>query len=512
MSNRQSETYRDRIELKAIVDILADIASSLDLDECLNKIMEVAAETLEAEASSLLLLDKETDNLLFRAATGEKAEEVKKLSLKMGEGVAGWVAQNARPVLIEDASRDPRHKKDIAKKLDFQCKSIVAAPVMDGDRVIGAVEVINHRSGRPFDSRHLEHLKVLSKLIAIALRNAMAFKALNDENVQLRSALKLKTRIIGKHPAIYDALELVRRTAPYDITVLITGESGTGKELFARAIHDNSPRANGPFVAVNCTAIPDTLLESELFGHEKGAFTGAIATRKGKFELAKGGTLFLDEIGDMSGAAQSKVLRAIEERTFERVGGTKQIEMDVRIVAATNKNLPEMVKKGQFREDLFYRLNEFCISLPPLRERKEDIPLLAEHFLREFSEQFSKPIAGLAPDAQAVLLRYDWPGNIRELRNALKSAVILADRNRIGVEHLPLHIRQSAAEVAAASIPVNMIASAQMSLADVEKAHIARVLEGTGWNKSKAARILGISRPTLDAKIKNYGLTNTSEK
>jgi len=495
--SNKADSLRDRVELEGLIDIVAVIASSLDLDRSLHNIMQVVSEALEAEATSLLLIDRPSNTLYFKAATGDKAAEVKKLTLKMGEGVAGWCAEHGEPVLINNASEDPRHRKEIARKLGFMCKSIAAVPVFDGDTVIGAIEVINHTTGKPFDDRDLSYLSALAKLIAIAIQNARAYKALSDENVGLRSALKMKRRIIGEHPAIYEALELVRRTSLYDVTVLITGESGTGKELIARALHENSPRAQGPFVAVNCTAIQDTLLESELFGHEKGAFTGAVALRKGKFELASGGTLFFDEVGDMSPTAQSKVLRAMEEQTFERVGGTKPIEVDVRIVAATNKDLPTMVKNGEFREDLFYRLNEVSIVLPPLRDRAEDIPLLIDHFLKEFCEQFSKQITGLDPDARTLLLQYRWPGNIRELRNAIKSAVILADGAQIGPEHLPLQIR---------SAPKGM-EQHDHSLQTMERIHIANILEQTGWNKSQTAKLLGISRPTLDSKIKNYGLS-----
>jgi transcriptional regulator with PAS, ATPase and Fis domain len=327
---------------------------------------------------------------------------------------------------------------------------------------------------------------------------------LNEEVTELRSALEVKRTIIGQHPSIMEALELVRKTSPFDVTVLITGESGTGKELIARALHDLSPRAKGPFVAVNCTAMPDTLLESELFGHEKGAFTDAAKMRKGKFELASSGTLFLDEVGDMSGAAQSKVLRAIEERRFERVGGAESIEVDVRIVAATNKDLPEHIRDGDFREDLYYRLNELPISLPPLRQRAEDIPLLAEHFIREFAGQFGKKVSGLDERASRLMLQYDWPGNVRELRNVIKSAIILADGEENAAEQLPLQVRQAAAAAKGIGEP-------EGSLNAAEHIHIATVLEEAGWNKSRAAKTLGISRPTLDAKIKKYKIKREDE-
>ncbi|NOZ21793.1 MAG: GAF domain-containing protein [Planctomycetes bacterium] len=499
VKDKQPTSSRASAELQALIDVLAEISGSLNLEESMPRIMQAVADAMNAEAASLLMLDRSTSNLHFKAAVGDKAEEITTLSLGPGEGIVGWVAQNGQPLLVKDASDDPRHRRDVAESLNFPCKSVVAVPIFDGEKVIGAVEVMNPIGNQPFDEQSIEYLTALSRLLSIAILNAKAYAALRDEVTELRSALEVRRTIIGQHPSIQEALDLVRKTSPFDVTVLITGESGTGKELIARALHELSPRAKGPFVAVNCTAMPDTLLESELFGHEKGAFTDAAKLRKGKFELASGGTLFLDEVGDMSDAAQAKVLRAIEERKFERVGGMEPIEVDVRIVAATNKDLAEMIKNGKFRQDLFYRLNELPISLPPLRQRGEDIPLLAEHFIQEFSEQFGKKVKELDERARQLMLQYDWPGNIRELRNVIKGAIILSDSDTITAQHLPMHIRQASALAKGAAEP-------EGSLQAAEHIQILTVLEETGWNKSQAAKTLGISRPTLDAKIKKYNI------
>jgi two-component system response regulator HydG len=297
-------------------------------------------------------------------------------------------------------------------------------------------------------------------------------------------------------------LEMVARVAPSDATVLVQGESGTGKELIAKAIHHASPRADGPFVAVNCGALPEALLESELFGHVKGAFTGAIAAKRGLFEEAQGGTLFLDEIGEMPPSLQVKLLRALQEREIRRVGGTQAIGVDVRIVAATNRDLAQLVRDGRFRDDLYYRLNVVLVALPPLRERREDVPLLAAHFLARAAERRGRPLR-LSAATEERLAAYPWPGNVRELENALERASILAAGDTIAPGDLPPHIASGAGPGPVPALP------AQRNLAEVERAHILQTLERCGWNHSRAADALGIGRTTLWRKLKEYGLDRT---
>ncbi|HEY3302289.1 MAG TPA: sigma-54 dependent transcriptional regulator [Candidatus Binatia bacterium] len=329
-------------------------------------------------------------------------------------------------------------------------------------------------------------------------------RRLLSENRDLREALERSHRIegiIGESGRMIEVLSLVRRVAPSEATVLIRGESGTGKELIAKAIHYAGPRASAPLIRVNCAALPETLLESELFGHEKGAFTGAVAARKGRFESADGGTLFLDEIGDLSLPLQAKLLRVLQEREFERLGSSKPIRVDVRIIAATHRNLEALVKAGQFREDLYYRLNVVTVVLPPLRERREDLPLLMDHFLRVFAEKNRKAIRGLTSEAREALLRYDYPGNVRELENIIERAVVLTRDDVIGEADLPLSTQGlEEAESGQASLPA--------AVEGVERRMIRGALVRAGGVQTRAAEMLGLSERALRYKLKKYGLSN----
>jgi two-component system, NtrC family, response regulator AtoC len=324
------------------------------------------------------------------------------------------------------------------------------------------------------------------------------YRELIEENIALRQKLEDHYRfenIIAKSSRMQRLIELIKTVGKSNATVLITGESGTGKELVARAIQSQSNRKNKPFVAVSCAALPESLLESELFGHEKGSFTGAYAQKKGKFEFANGGTLFLDEVGEMSANIQVHLLRVLEEKEFTRVGGNEPIRVDVRVISATNKDLTKAIERQEFREDLYYRLNVVNIELPPLRERKEDIPLLAEHFLNKFSLENRKSIAGFCPEAMEFLLEHDWPGNVRELENSIERAVILVKDDHITITDL----RQKGMTPAAATRPGR-------NLKEIEREHILSTIQETGENYSEAARILGISRMTLYNKVKEYGI------
>ena len=342
--------------------------------------------------------------------------------------------------------------------------------------------------------------------LRFALERAMDHTQLKEENRLLRETLAShfdRRNIIGRSPAMVKLLETVAQVAPSEATILITGESGTGKEMIAGAIHFNSPRKDGAFVKINCAAITETLLESELFGHEKGAFTGAYKKKEGRFRQAHGGSLFLDEISEMSLAMQVKLLRVLQEREITRVGGEEVIKVDVRIIAATNKDLLREIEARQFRDDLYYRLNVVTLSMPPLRERREDIPLLAQHFLEVFSEQNHKQIKGFTPQAMDRLLKYDWPGNVRELMNGVERGVVLSRSEYLDEEDLPMILKD-------ASLSGELLAKdavlADMPLAEVEKATVLKKMELAGGNKSEAARRLGITRRTLHKKLKMYGV------
>ncbi len=343
---------------------------------------------------------------------------------------------------------------------------------------------------KPID---LEELK-------IQVEKTMQFSHLVAENESLKAQVTgafETTRIIGNSPRILEIFDTLRMVAPTEATVLILGESGTGKELVADAIHANSPRKDGPLVKVNCAALPDTLLESELFGHEKGSFTGAVARREGRFKLADGGTLFLDEIAEMSLLLQAKLLRVIQTRSFERVGGTETISSDVRLIVATNRDLEKEVRENRFREDLYYRLNVVPVTLPPLRERREDIPLLAEHFLEDIARRNGKLIRGFSPQAMDLLVRNRWKGNVRELENIVERAVIMARGEVILPGDLPGHIAGEGEAVSSGIIPGR-------PLSELERAAILSTLEMTGGNRTETAKLLGISRRTLQYKLKEF--------
>ncbi len=358
---------------------------------------------------------------------------------------------------------------------------------------LGAVDFI----AKPFDTDRL----------AVIIKKALESRRLLAENALLREELDQSlgfSEIVGRSEKMLEVSRLIQKVTHSDTTVLLLGESGTGKELFARAIHNLSPRNNRPFVAINCAAIPSELLENELFGSERGAFTGAVARKMGKFEIAEGGTTFLDEVGDMSPALQAKLLRVLQEKTFERLGGTKLISVDVRIIAASNVDLKEAIGKKAFREDLYYRLSVFPIKIPPLRERREDILNLANHFIRKFCLEMKKPAKSLSQDSLNILDRYHWPGNVRELENTIERAIILCEGKKITPEHLAIRIPTTAEIRLREGAGLKEVS--QYAQMEAERGMIVRVLSQTRGNKRKAAEILKIDYTTLFEKIKKYNL------
>jgi len=339
----------------------------------------------------------------------------------------------------------------------------------------------------------------------LVIGRALKSRQIEAENVNLHEQLDQKfglENLIGQSPAMLQMFDIIRQVAPTRASVLITGETGTGKELVAHAVHNLSPRKGGPFIAVHAAALPTTLLESELFGHEKGAFTGAVERRAGRFEMADGGTIFLDEVGELEPAMQVKLLRVLEERKFERVGGNKTIEVDVRLVAATNRDLKKMVAEGKFRDDLFYRLSVVTVGLPPLRERRDDVPLLVATFNRQYSEENNVPVREITQEAINLLMAYDWPGNVRELRNALEQMVVLARGDRLTVRDIPAPIR-TGADLTKISV---VRPGVTMTVEEAERQLIVQALKETNGNRTKAADKIGMSRRTLHRKLKQYRL------
>jgi transcriptional regulator with GAF, ATPase, and Fis domain len=347
-------------------------------------------------------------------------------------------------------------------------------------------------------------LTAIAEIAAVAFDNAGRFEGLQNENQRLHEEIKLEHKMIGESAPMRHVYSFLAKVAPTQSTVLLRGESGTGKELAAHAIHLNSPRATKPFVAINCATLSETLLESELFGHEKGAFTGAIAQKRGKLEVADGGTLFLDEVGELSPAIQAKLLRVLQTHEFERVGGTRPIKVDVRMIGATNRNLEEAMKAGDFREDLYYRLNVISLVMPPLRERREDIPLLSSYFVADYSKKCKRKVAGISADARRLLQSYNWPGNVRELENAIERAVVLGSTTLIEPDDLPEVLFESGQATAQPTKYYEAINEAKKQM-------IMKTLKETGGNYTEAARVLGVHPNNLHRLIRNLNLRATTK-
>jgi len=414
------------------------ISSVLDLDELLELIIEKATRMMEAKASSLLLLDQKTRKLYFKVATGEKREEVSQFEINLGQGVAGFVAERGEPLLIPDVSQDPRWDRKISESTGFQTHSIACVPMKVDSEIIGVIEIIDKEDGSPIQYEDMKTLTVFAELASLALSNARKIEEVKRENIDLKEELGNRYRIVGESKCLQKAISDALKVANSKSSTLLLGESGTGKELLARLIHRAGPRRDKPMIVLNCAALPETLLEAELFGHEKGAFTGAMSRKIGKFELADGGTLFLDEIGEMSPGMQAKLLRALDEGLFYRVGGNVSISVDVRVISATNRDIAKEVTEERFREDLYYRLNVVQIHMPALREIKEDIPLLANHFLDILKQEKGLQDLRISEKATEKMLGYDWPGNVRELKNALERAVVMGNGQEVLPEDLPI--------------------------------------------------------------------------
>ncbi|MFM8219531.1 MAG: sigma 54-interacting transcriptional regulator [Planctomycetaceae bacterium] len=444
--------------------------------------------------------------------------------------LSGKVLRERQAVLARDAQEDSvLSERDSLGQ--FKAKSLICAPIRQDATVYGLVHLYSSDSNRPLDEESLEYALAVGDQCAGLLANLLNREKLaeglaqeRDANARLREQLGLESELVGGSPSLQGLKQRIARIAPTDSTVLIRGESGVGKELVARAIHLSSRRRQGPFVCMNCAALTESLLESELFGHEKGSFTGATTRKLGKFEQAHHGTLFLDEVGEMSGAIQAKFLRVLEGHPFERVGGASPVQVDVRVVAATNRDLEQAVDSGQFRKDLYFRLQVVELHVEPLRDHPADIPLLAEHFLQRFARKSGRPIRGFTPAALAKLTGYDWPGNVRELQNTIERSVVLclgemvdaSDVSLSGLGHLadvaaPRPSRDSSGAGEAVEGGAGAVESGagegEVSLEALEQRHILGVLDRTNWNKSQAAQILGIERSTLDRKLKRYRVT-----
>jgi Nif-specific regulatory protein len=458
---------------------------------------------------TLSLLNRETGEISIEAAHGLSASQLERGQYKQGEGITGRVIQTGKPAVVPRLSDEPLFldRTRARSKLRKEDVSFICVPIKIGNAVVGALSVDRLFSESVSLEEDVRLLSIIASMIAQAVRLRQSIQEerqrLLQDNLRLQDELKERFRpanIIGNSRAMQAVYDLIAQVSRSDTTVLIRGESGTGKELVANAIHYNSTRAGKPFIKVNCAALPETIVESELFGHEKGAFTSALAQRKGRFELADSGTIFLDEVGDFSPATQIKLLRVLQEREFERVGGTSTLGVDVRVIAATNRDLEHLIAEEQFRQDLYYRLNVFPIHVPPLRERRSDILLLADFFIEKYSRLNHKNIRRISTPAIDMLMAYHWPGNVRELENCIERAVLLSNDDVIHGHHLPptLQTAEASGTAPAATLPA--------MLDNMEREMILDALKSARGNMAKAARQLGISERLMGLRIRKHSI------
>ena len=468
-------------------------------------------EGTQVDAGALLLLRRgaappTADNLEVVASRTDSDVAYHKVS----SFLASTVLREGEAVLARNVMGDSTLGSRDSKG-EIHATSVICAPIRRGQTVFGVVHLYSTNPNLVPDPDDLEFTLAVADTVAVALQNlhrrqelAENLNQIRDENVQLRERLGVESEIVGKGRVMGKVIDEIARAAPSNATVLIRGESGVGKELVARAVHFSSPRRKGPFVCLNCAALAESLLESELFGHERGAFTGAVEKKIGKFEAAHKGTLMLDEIGEMSQTIQAKLLRVLEGHPFERVGGSESVKVDVRVIAATNRDLEKDVTEGRFRRDLYFRLHVLEIIVPALRKRTEDIPELAEFFLQKFNAETGRKLRGFTPRAMEQLVRYRWPGNVREMKNVVERAIVLSEGESIDLEDLMLSKLPTTGDTT--DVPPLPPEFKPSSLADMERRHILATLKATGWNKSQTASLLGIERSTLDRKIQRYEL------
>jgi Nif-specific regulatory protein len=491
-------------KFNTLVEINVLINSNFtDIHSLLSQILESATILCEGEASSLMLVNRETQELYFEATTGSRGEAAK-FTIKMGEGIPGWVASHNKSLILNDVENDTRYSKKIPGQIQYPSKTTMAVPMRLKEECIGVIEILNKKKSKFFTQDDLEWLEIFANQAALAIRNTQSIEKAQVEIDQLQNELSRNKgyhTLIARSPVILEKLEIIDRVAKTDSSVLILGESGVGKELFAEQIHLRSPRNGAPFVRVNCAALPEGLLESELFGHVKGAFTSAVQNRQGRFELANGGTIFLDEIGDLPLALQVKLLRVIQQKTFEKVGSDTTVTVDVRILAATNRDIEALVEKGEFRSDLYYRINVLPIYIPPLRQRPEDIPVLADFFLKKYQDETKKQFQGFSNEAMECMLSYSWPGNIRELENSVERACVIA--KGVWIQRDDLFLQSASALPSESGEGGRNLKNAINAF----KAHfIQKVLEENTWNQTEAAKALDIQRTYLSRLIKELSI------
>jgi len=488
-------------DLSALMKVSTTINAIRGVEELQKTLLELLFEVVPAERGAILLIDPapQGDASEFVSVFGLDRRRGQDESIKVSRTVTRWVLQNGESLLINNQS-EAKGFQSADSLMTQRPGSILCVPLVMLDRRLGVIYLDTKEPDVVFDKDHLQLVSAISAITAVAIENARHIEWLVSENQRLIADFDIEHNMVGESQEMRDVLQFISKVAPTDSTVLLSGESGTGKELVARAIHQNSKRATKPFMAVNCAALAESLLESELFGHEKGSFTGALGLKKGRLEIADGGTVFLDEIGELSLALQVKLLRVLQERDFERVGGTRSIKVDIRLISATNRNLEDAVAGGTFRQDLYYRLNVVSLEMPRLRERQEDIPLLAHYFAAKYAEKCNRRITGISAEAQARLLGYDWPGNIRELENAIERAVVLGTTDHILLEDLPESILE--AEPAAAAPGTKY----HEAVAQTKKQIILGAMQQAKGNYTEAAKLLGVHPNYLHRLVRNLNL------
>jgi Nif-specific regulatory protein len=502
-------------ELSLLFDISQELDRSLDLKKVLATVVEQLVERTEMTRAALTLLNRETQEIVTEESYGLSPSEQTRGRFRIGEGVTGQVVETGAPAIVERIADSEAflNRTGPESRARAQDVSYLCVPILQETEVIGTLSVDRPIAPREALEKSARLLSIVASMIAQAVRLRQAAEeerqSLIEENTLLQRRLRERFQpenIIGTSKKMLDVFNMIRQVAESHTTVLILGESGTGKELIANALHHNSERGAKPFIKVNCGALPENLIESELFGHEKGAFTGAVKTRKGRFELADTGTIFLDEVGELSPSMQVKLLRVLQEHTFERVGGTETIEVDVRIVAATSRDLEQRIEEDQFRQDLYYRLNVFPIHVPPLRERKSDIMLLADHFVEKYSSVHDEEVQRISTPAIDMLIAYHWPGNVRELENCVERAVLMSTDGVIHGHHLPPSLQT--AEATGTGFKGNL----DTALDSLERELVLDALKSTRGNRAAAARQLGITERIIGLRVDKYGIDTSRFK
>lgn len=504
------KTSTEAQELATLLEIGQTLARTQQLKDAMANVLETLGQHHGMIRSAIMLLDSDTNDLHIEASYGINESVARRITYRVGEGITGRVFQSGKPIVVPQTSREPLFldRLEMRKKgSDRQEISFVCVPLVISRKPVGVFGVdLRYQPDRDYDGV-TRLLSIVAAMVSQSIKVDHLIGAdkqrLLDENIHLKQELRERydfSHIIGNSGPLRQVYEQVTQVARANTTVLLRGESGTGKELIAHAIHYNSLRANKPFIKVSCAALPETLIESELFGYEKGAFTGAQGRKKGRFELAEGGTLFLDEIGDLNLSTQIKLLRVLQEREFERLGGTETIKANVRLIVATNKELEKAILTGEFREDLYYRLNVFTIFMPPLRERKSDVLLLADHFLEKYAREHGKRIKRISTPAIDMLTSYHWPGNVRELENIMERAVLICETHVIHGHHLPptLQTAEGSKTVTRLSLAVAVEA--------YERDLIQDALKTTRGNRAKAAKLLDTTERIIGYKVKKFGL------